>query len=732
MNTLAAKSLIEDIPIPIAFFDSSFCFTANSNKWLRIFNIIDDDVCGKLLDTVMPELANVLKPLLVDGISGKIPSPNDYKITFGDGRTEWINLKVYEAENTSFGLGKIGVVAEVVTESKRRQELLIKAKKVARIGGWELDLLTNTIYWTDTTKQIHEVPEDYVPDLEKGINFYKEGEDRDKITQLVSEAMYNGTSWDTELKIITAKGNELWVRAKGEAQMVNGKCVRLYGTFQDIDSQRRIEAQYNSINERLRIATGAAKIGIWEFDIQKKALIWDDNMYELYGIKKEDFSGVLDAWEGSVHPEDKERCNREVEMAVNGVKEFNTQFRVVWPNNQVKFIKAESIVVRNVDSEPLRMVGVNWDITELINTKRQLVESDQSLEGAFENSSIGMALVSLEGKFVKVNQSVCNSLGYTEKELLNLTFQDITYPDDLEIDLNLLNQVIAGKRKSYQIEKRYFHKEGNLVTVILTVTAVKKINGELSHFISQIVDISASIKAKKKAKKLLDVTNKQNESLLNFAHIVSHNLRSHSANLSMLTDLILNNKVKKQEQQGAMLMLREAANSLGETIFHLNEVVQVKTDINEKLQELNLYTSIGNVEKNITELFREKNVDYVNLIPPSQKIIAVSAYLESIVLNLFTNSIKYSDPSRRLNITISCNETNDFLIVLFKDNGLGINLEKYGKKLFGMYKTFHKHQDAKGIGLFITKNQIEAMGGRISVESEVGVGTCFSLFFKKP
>src|SRR5680860_1285460 len=123
----------------------------------------------------------------------------------------------------------------------------------------------------------------------------------ESLTRLVSDAISNGTSWDTELIIITAKENELWVRAKGEVEIVDNKPVRIYGTFQDIDEKKKTEQNFLKATERLSIATKGANVGIWDMDITNKKLVWDDNMYHLYGIYKKDFESDYQAWQAGLH-----------------------------------------------------------------------------------------------------------------------------------------------------------------------------------------------------------------------------------------------------------------------------------------------------------------------------------------------------------------------------------------------------------------------------------------------
>ena len=390
-----------------------------------------------------------------------------------------------------------------------------------------------------------------------------------------------------------------------------------------------------------------------------------------------------------------------------------------------------AVTQRNSDGKAIKMTGTNWDITELKNTQMMLTKSQESFFGAFENSDTGMAIVSITGKWIKINASLCSSLGYTEEELLKLTFQQITHPEDLQNDIDLLNQTIVGEIPSYQMGKRYFHKNGSIVHGILTVTAVKNINGKILHFISQITDITPQIENEKKLKRLVDITSEQNESLLNFAHIVSHNLRSHSSNLAMLTNFLVKEK-SDEERQNLLGMLRGASDSLNETILHLNEVVQVKVGSLEKMKSINLYEAIKNVEKNLNLLIQEKGAILEINVPENLTVSGIQAYIDSIVLNLVSNSLKYSSPDRKPLIQINSEIQEEGVVLSFKDNGLGIDLEKHREKLFGMYKTFHRNKDAKGIGLFITKNQIEAMNGTIEVESAVDAGSTFKLHFKKP
>ena len=730
METLAINTLLKDSPVSIALLDRDFIFKTYSKVWIEEFCPEYSDITGLKIFKVLNNLPPEFPEILADCLEGKSSEQDSKKIISKDGTFNWLKWKISPVKNENNEISGIVIFLEDVTDKSRRQELRQKAIEVARIGGWEIDLLTGELFWTDITKEIHEVPMDFVPDVTQGINFYKEGRHRDTISKIVDKAMKEGVPWDIELIIITAKGKEVWVRAMGDVEMLNGKCIRIFGTFQDIDAEKRIELKFNEVSKRLAIATSGSKIGIWEHDIETNQVIWDENMYRLYGVKRKTFDpNDLNQWQSVMHPDDLEPIFKSHNEAIQGKKDYETEFRIIRPNGKQKHIGAKAVLIKDDSGKPVKMVGTNIDITELTKTRLLLEKSEESFQGAFERSNTGMALVDVRGNWIKVNKSLCESLGYSGEELFKMTFQEITHPDDLDKDLQFLDKMLNGHKESYQIEKRYLHKEGHIVYGILTVTAVRGIEGKLAHFISQVTDITERKNAEVELTRLVDITKHQNESLLNFAHIVSHNLRSHATNFSMLTGFLEGEKDKAEIAQ-INNMLSDASESLNETVLHLNEVVQLKVEATRKLKPVNIYSTLKNVKKNLNVLIQEKNVKCHTNVPEELIVMGIPAYLDSIFLNLITNSIKYSSPDREPEITITSKKTNKNVILSFADNGLGINLKRHGKKIFGMYKTFHTNKDSKGIGLFITKNQIEAMNGKIEVESTVNIGTTFKLYFE--
>ncbi|WP_430429052.1 PAS domain-containing protein [Maribacter litoralis] len=722
MKTLAVDFLVKESPNAIAIVDTKLNYISYSNQWVSNFSFHETDISNKNIFDVTIDTPEPFKDAIKYALNGDEHINDDEKFVLPNGDVKWFKWKITPIKNELNETDRIIIFLDDITVYKKEIELLHKAEEVARIGCWELDLKSGQVYWTKTTKDIHEVSEDFEPNLEEGINFYKKGTHRENITNLVSTAIAEGKPFDTELIIITATGKEVWVCAKAEVEMLNGKAVKLVGTFQDIDQRKQIEIAHEEISERLKITTETAQIGTWDYDVIDNSLLWDNEMYRIFDVGKKEFSGAFEAWSNTIHPDDKSRILLSTKKALEGIKDFDEEFRIKLKDGTVRYIKGLSKTIKDIKGMPIKMTGANWDISELRSAELKLARSTKSFSETFEHAAIGMALVSPDLRWLKVNKSLSYSLGYSESELLKMKATDITHPENLTDSQLFKTKVFNGSNKNLHIQKRYFHKNGNIVHAIIGVTPVFDYDDKPSHAIVQFLDITSRIESQKKLEALVEVTKSQNESLTNFAHIVSHNLRSHSTNMTMLTKF-LNEEEDEDERKNLNRMITSATESLSETIAHLNDVVQVKTGALEKLQSISVLNTINQITKSINGILEEHSAILKIDVSKTHFVNAVPAYLESIFLNILTNALKYRSVERTPVIEIKSRTKKDKVLITFTDNGQGIDLNRHGDKIFGMYKTFHKHKDAKGIGLFITKNQIESMNGTINIESVVDKGT---------
>lgn len=745
-------------------------------------------------------------------------------------------------------------------ELEKKNELLLETQYVNRIGTWEMSLKTGKTIWSDAVYEIHGVSKDFDHNKVNGIEFYHV-DYRPLITEALNQCIEHGKPMDLICQMHTAQNNLIWVRATGRKV---GDI--LIGSFQDITEIKNSEIRYKSVID-------GTNVGTWEWNVQTGATIFNERWAEIVGYTLGELSPInINTWINLCHPEDLLRSNKLLNECFNNETEYyEIEIRMkhkdghwVWVFDRGKIFEWTE------DHKPLMMYGTHQDITERKHKEDMLRISEEAFRGNFENAAIGMALQDEKGKWLKVNDKVCDIFGYSQKELQHLTLQDLTHPEDLKTHLKPLKELLEGKREHFHLEKRFCHKKGSTVHILLAASLVRDYEGKILYFIYQFIDISQKKIVEKKLreavsslesvlqaskqvsiiasntkgnitlfnsgaekilgykakemigkrssltihrneeisqirqqlsldyskdltgfdalvyeakmgisntkewtyvrkdgtylpvllsidaildgqtvigylevatditdlknveneiKSLLDITNKQNEKLRNFADIVSHNLRSHSGGITGILDLLRIEYPKLLENELVQLLVSGAEN-LRLTVADLNEIIKVNLT-NLVTSEVSVYDAIQKNEDILNLQIKSSNFTIIKQVDKHLTVEAIPAYIDSIILNMMTNAIKYRSLKRQSYLKIYAIDEKSSIILCFEDNGLGIDLKMHHHKLFNLYKTFHNHEDSRGLGLFMTKNQVESMGGDIEVESKVDVGTIFKIILPK-
>lgn len=363
-------------------------------------------------------------------------------------------------------------------------------------------------------------------------------------------------------------------------------------------------------------------------------------------------------------------------------------------------------------------------------TQRQLLVQEEKYRNIIANMNLGFLEVDVEDHIVNANASFCEMSGFEVEELRGRKAVDLFFENDqfkkIIHQKNILRK--TGQSDVYEVE--VLDKKGNRKNWLISGGPNYNDAGELVGSVGIHLDITDQKKLQEAQRKLLSLTQNQNDRLKNFAHIVSHNLRSHAANLTGMISFL---EVEDMHFAGNPFFqnFKNVIDNLMESIQNLSEVADIQTNENTLINPQNLVDITNSSILNVLALARASEVA-IQFQPESRNILVYGnlSYLESIVLNLLTNAIKYSDPSKSKSVLISIESDPNWTILRVADNGLGIDLKRQGRKMFGMYKTFHDHPDSRGIGLFITKSQVEALGGKIEVESEEGIGSTFSVYLK--
>ena len=212
------------------------------------------------------------------------------------GRIKWLSW----ASNTIVEQGLIFSVAKDITDEKNLRDLLLKSNSMGKVGSWEIDIISGNVYWSEITHEIRETEASFIPSLETGIHYFKEGRDKETITQKVNDCKANGIPWDEELQIITFKGNLKWIRTIGQAEMVDGKCIRIYGSFQDIDERKKAELKVRQAvieleesEKRYSDLFHLSPLSMWVYDTETmKFLDVNQTALKHYGYSYDEFLGM--------------------------------------------------------------------------------------------------------------------------------------------------------------------------------------------------------------------------------------------------------------------------------------------------------------------------------------------------------------------------------------------------------------------------------------------------------
>ncbi len=526
-------------------------------------------------------------------------------------------------------------------------------------------------------------------------------------------------------------GNEKWLELLKTAWHDNNENVIGWIIQADKASLRmQNEVQLDKFHILSTQMSEIAKIGLWEYNLAEDELYWSDMTKIIHEVPLDYKPSIDQATNFYKSGYSRNTIAMTVQRALANRKSWSEKLQLVTAKgNEIWVIASGKSTYKN--GEFTGLVGAIQNINSLTLSELKTRENEYHLRTLIDNLPLNVFIKDLDSKKILVNKSEMEYCGVSKEE-------DILGKDDFEFldyetakrsrsdDLKVMHDLKSILSK----EMVHYRKDGT-ETVFLT-SKIPLVNNDDSVYglVGISMDITDLKQKETQLRKLVAVSAKQNKKLVNFAHIVSHNLRSHTANFSMLLDFLTHEK-NEDEKKRIVLMLTKASDNLLETLDNLNEVVNINSSNNISKKLISLNSIYKKVEENLIALFSEHNVHIINNISDDIKVTVVPSYLEDIIMNLITNAVKYRSPARFPVIKLSAKQEKDSVIFSVADNGLGIDLKKHGDKLFGMYKTFHENTEAKGIGLFIVKNQIEAMGGSVTAESEVGKGSTFRIHFNE-
>lgn len=484
--------------------------------------------------------------------------------------------------------------------------------------------------------------------------------------------------------------------------------------------------------ERYDIVAKATSDTIWDWKIQDDQFVWNKGIQGVFGYKKDEVGKTSKWWFDRVHPEDSIRVSVKLYNFIEEkVEKWQDEYRFACADGTYKHVYDRGFLVKDKDGKPIRMIASMQDVTKQKQEEQRLKLLETVITQTKDSVIITEAEKSSNSipKIVFVNPAFSQMTGYKASDVVGKSPAIFMGKKSIAEEITKLSEAFKT-RKEFKFETLNNKKNGEEYWVNFSMIPITNKEGDHSHWISIQRDITEEKKQEKEKEQLIRELTQNNKDLKQFSYITSHNLRAPLSNLTGLLNLMEDIPVENEELKEILNGFSKSTHLLNETINDLVKVVIIKDNPSIQKEEVLIQDVFENVFNQLSFLISmHKPIIKIELAKVS--ILNINkAYLESILLNLLTNAIKYRSPTRQLKIYVSSKEVGNNITLVFKDNGIGIDLHRNADKIFGLYQRFHNYPDSKGLGLYLVKSQVETMGGTITVQSEVNKGTTFTLTFK--
>ncbi len=494
--------------------------------------------------------------------------------------------------------------------------------------------------------------------------------------------------------------------------------------------------------ERSAQASAAAGIGCWELDVESQTLIWDDQMYVLYGVERTGKTESLALWTNSLHPDDSDRCKRELAIALEGGANFECEFRILRPDGEISYLKTAARMLRSANGAPLRLTGVNVDVSQHRREQLQLLEASSQLKAVLD-SITKVAIIATDANLIikLFNAGAEELLGYTSEELVGRATPMVLH-DPVEIYANGSSGdalrgwgvVVQPAMLKKACEWTYLRKDGSRLMVSQTVVAMHSGQGDLLGYVSVARDISVEKKYEESLRETARKAELASDAKSRFLANMSHEIRT-PMNAVIGLSYLLEQTSLDQQQSSFLKKINAASRTL---LALINDVLDMsKIEAGELLVE-QLPFSLQQVIKDVTdEMFVHANAKGISLTCEAPTDLPASLQgdarrIHQILTNLLSNAIRFTDRGSVV-LSVSLAEASAqraSLCFAVRDTGIGISPAAQAR-LFAPFSqadaSITRRFGGTGLGLSIVKSLVDLMGGTLSVNSAPGRGSEFKV-----
>ncbi len=732
-------SHLNNSPLGIVEYTRDLNVTRWSKKCEEIFEWSEDEILNNSITAFnliykedLPETDKVAKELMSGKVEGNISYNRNYTKSGRIVHCVWYNSVIKDEGGKVISV--MSLVQDITRQKLNEQVIRENRQKLANL----ISNLPGMVYrckndrnWTmeylsDECKEVLGYHKDDLIGNEKlSFNGLIHPEDREYVWQEVQNAILKKQRFEIRYRIKDKKGVQKWVWEKGVGiEDEQGSIIALEGFIQDITEQKEANEKIRLSNERFELIAKTTNDALYEWNMETREIWWSEAHFKLFGFDPAKPIPTQEVWLQRLHPVDREKLLKRLErIHSNQLSHWQDEIRFLKENNQYGTVLERGFVIRGEKQEQMRIMGSFMDITERKNSEREIIQ-EKELSDSIINSLPGVFyLYNEKGQFLRWNKNFETVTGYSGEEIKKM--HPIELFDAEEQDLlksKIANVFIEG---GDHVEANFLLKNKQKIPYYFTGIA-GTYKGE-TCLMGVGIDIADRKEAEESLKQLLNITTEQNERLKEFSFITSHNIRSSVANLLGLVQVI---EIDFDNEE-YIKMLKVTAEKLDKTVKNLNHLLNFEEIYNQQESvECNLAEIIQRAIALNKPVIEEKQIQIKVNVNENLTIKAIPAFSDSIFYNLISNAIKYGVTQHSKRIEVFAEEKEYKTLVYIKDYGLGLDIEKNKAKLFKLGSRFHTSiSDGQGLGLYMTKRQIEGMGGSIEVSSSINKGTVFKVCF---
>jgi PAS domain S-box-containing protein len=487
--------------------------------------------------------------------------------------------------------------------------------------------------------------------------------------------------------------------------------------------------ELSKANERYDLVAKATSDTIWDWNIENNNFIWNKGIQEIFGHQEKDIVENLDWWFEKIHPQDSLKISVKIYSAIDDLNsdKWYDEYRFRCADGSYKYVINRGFFIRDSENKAIRMIGAIQDVTKQKTEEQRLRLFETVITKTNEAVILSELTEDSENNSILFVNPVFNEItGYYSSDVIGNPISSFLKLESNDKAYGELNLALKKKENAqFQIKNR--KKNGDKYWINLSITPITDKDDQQTHWIFILRDITVEKQKEEEREKLIIELTQNNKDLKQFSYITAHNLKAPLSNLTSLLSLLEDIHIDDKELQDILDGFSKSTELLNDTINDLSKIIVIKDNTAVDKELITISVTVDNIIKQLGFLLLEKKPKIILNYDKDVVVYGNKLYFESIVINLMTNALKYNNPKNTLEIEIDSYNDEKFTYLMIKDNGLGIDLEKYKDKIFGLYQRFHNYPDSKGLGLYLVKSQVISLGGDIQVKSEVGVGTTFTV-----